>query len=58
MPQAAYFDSALWLAVLAGEPTAGDVGTLIGEIEKEKGRILTSTMTLTAIAVRAHHSPP
>jgi predicted nucleic acid-binding protein len=58
MPQTAYFDSALWIAVLVGEPTAGDVGTLIGEIKKENGRILTSIMTLTEITVRAHRDSP
>ena len=58
MPPTAYFDSALWIAVLVGEPTAVDVDTLIGEIKKDKGRVLTSIMTLTEITVRAYRDDP
>jgi predicted nucleic acid-binding protein len=59
MPIAAYFDSMLWLAILADEATAGDVTTLAQEIKSEKGgRVLTSIMTLTEISVRAYRDEP
>jgi predicted nucleic acid-binding protein len=59
MPPTAYFDSMLWLAILADEATAGDVTTLAQEIKSEKGgRVLTSIMTLTEISVRAYRDDP
>lgn len=55
----AYYDSALWLAVLINEANAGDVLTLTNEIKGERGgRILTSILTLTEISVRAYQQDP
>lgn len=58
MPTAAYFDTSLWIAVLADEPPAGDVLTLIEEIKHDRGRIVTSILTLTEISVRAYQKAP
>jgi|SRR5215831_2836497 len=54
----AYYDSALWLTILANEASAGDVLTLTEEIKTERGRILTSILTLTEISVRAYQNDP
>ena len=58
MPEVAYFDSALWVAILADEPSAHDILTLILDIKEGRGRILTSILTLTEISVRAYREDP
>lgn len=58
MAETAYFDSSLWVAILAEETTVDDVTTLIQEIKRDRGRILTSILTLTEISVRAYSQDP
>jgi len=58
MPATAYFDSSLWIAALGFEESEGDVRTLIAEIKRDKGLIVTSIITLTEISVRAWRSGP
>jgi hypothetical protein len=45
MPVTAYFDSSLWIAALGFEQSEGEVRTLIEEIKRDRGLILTSIVT-------------
>jgi predicted nucleic acid-binding protein len=58
MPVTAYFDSSLWIAALGFEESEGEVRTLIEEIKRDKGLIMTSIITLTERSVRAWRSGP
>ncbi len=55
----AYFDSNLWLAFLKGEPGhVEDVRTLLKEIKENRGRVVTSVITLIEVAIKAYRVSP
>lgn len=46
-----YFDTSVFLAVMAGEATAGEVRSLLHELRNDKVRIYTSILTVQEAAV-------
>lgn len=49
-----YADSNVWIAILQGEPLAGDVRTYFHELRKSRHALITSILSLTETSVRAY----
>jgi len=49
-----YFDSAVFLAVLNGEPTSQDIRELLRQLQKRKTRIVTSIVTVQEVSVASY----
>jgi len=52
-----YFDSSVFLAILAGEESAKEVRTLLRELKKSNVRVITSIITVQEVSVTSHLLP-